>query len=136
MTNTHGITNKVIKSALALLAVTLLSQSASAISLTASRHRTVARCSGDFDVKVIDWASYGLALYIYEDGHLVTSQRVKKSSSDDGRVEMTYFKTRSSVLDGGASLRIRSRDNRIPATAGTAWLTFDRQNARLDCAVY
>ncbi len=128
-----------IKGTLAILAATLLSQTAAAAaatSLTASRYHTVARCSGALNVKVLDWAGQGLALYIYEDGQLVTAQWVEQTVSDDGRVEMTYFKTDAGVSEGGASLRIRSRDTRIPATAGTAWLTYDGQNPRLECSTY
>ncbi len=126
-----------MKSTLAMLAATLLSQTAMATDLrTASHYRTVARCSGALDVKVVQWAGQGLTLYIYEDGELLTAQRVERTISDDGRVEMTSFKTDESVFDGGASLRIRSRDTRIPATAGTGWLTYDRQNPRLECSTY
>lgn len=137
MTTTRNKKTELMKGTLAILAAMLLGQTAAAeTSLTASRYRTVAKCEGTFDVKVIDWSGYGPALYIYEDGHLLTAQWVEESVSDDGRVEMTSYKTDASVFDGGASLRIRSRDSRIPQTEGTAFLTYDGGNARLECSVY
>ncbi len=128
---------KLVKGTLAILAAMLLGQTAAAeTSLTVSRYRTIANCEGTFDVKVIDWAGYGPAIYIYDGGELLTAQWVDKSVSDDGRIEMTSFKTEDSVFDGGASLRIRSRDSRIPQTEGTAFLTYDGGNARLACSIY
>lgn len=140
MTTTKTKTSQMsLRSTLALVALgssLLLAQGALADTLSASRSRLLARCSGALDVKVIDWAGQGPAIYVYESGHLVTAQWVDKSVSDDGRVEMTSYKTDASVFDGGVSLRIRSRDDRIPATEGTAWLTTDGQNPRLACSVY
>jgi hypothetical protein len=127
---------KMIQASLAILAASVLAQTASAASLTVSRSRTIAKCYGDYDVKVLDWAGYGSALYIYDGGRLVSSQWVDKQVAFDGRVETTSFHTDEDVFDGGASLRIRSKDTRIPQTEGTAWLTFDGGNARLDCSVY
>ena len=136
MTTTNGIKSKMLQGALAMLAATVLSQHAFADTLSAVRYRTVAKCAGDLDVKVLDWAGQGPALYIYDGGHLVTSQWVDQNVASDGRVETTSYQTHASVFDGGASLRIRSEDLKIPQTAGTAFLTFDGGNSRLTCSVY
>lgn len=137
MTTTKTKTSRTaVRSTLAILAGMLLGQAALADTLSASRYRTLARCSGAVDVRVVDWAGQGPAIYVYEGGRLLTAQWVEQSVSDDGRVEMTSYKTDAGIFDGGVSLRIRSRDTRIPQTEGTAWLTYEGGNPRLECSVY
>ncbi len=123
--------NKVLKSVMTAFAILAAATSAEA----SSRYTVKARCSGQYDVKVLNWADGGDALYVYADGHLVMSAWATKTVDFDGRVETVSYKA-GDIFEGGASLRIRASDNRIPATAGSAHLTYDSSNPLLRCSVY
>jgi hypothetical protein len=104
-------------------------------------YAVAARCTnGEFTAVIADWAGRGPALYVYRDGERVTAQWVtKRIVEDDENISLVGYGTARSLLDGGADLRIRTRDEDFPDTAGKAWLLYldgGARNVLLECSVY
>jgi hypothetical protein len=98
----------------------------------------VADCTGTTTRAVVrrQAASGRLAMYVYQYGRLAASGYVTKRLSGAGTgVTILSYKF-GSVLDGGASLRIRSRSPSAPGTTGMGHLTFNGSNELVECAIY
>ena len=101
----------------------------------AADYSVEARCSGARTVKVINWNAGGTAIYVSDHGRQLYAGWATKSVSDAYGVEIVTY-TAGDVLRGGASLRIRTRDDRIQANEGSAHLTYDFDNNLLACSVF
>ncbi len=125
-----------IWSPLTLLLALILAPTASAASPKLKLFSVEASCTGALDVLVINWQGRGLALYVL-DGEEVLLSKWATSSVLENSERITRVEYRAGeVREGGASLRIRTRDARLPATEGTAHLTYDGQNRLLQCDTY
>jgi len=121
-------TLKAIVGAIILMAIATPAQ--------ASHYTIKAKCSGDYTVYVVDWHGEGLALYVYSARKLLHAKRADERLIENGpRITRVGYST-GSVLDGGADLRIRIRDERIPANEGSAHLSFGREHSLLECSQY
>jgi hypothetical protein len=72
-----------------------------------------------------------LVIYDYS-GDVVHAAPATRDIDSDGRIVMVKYST-GSVLRGGASLRIRAFDQRMPELSGAGHLTFNRSNSLVDC---
>jgi hypothetical protein len=132
MTSFKNWTTKV-----ALPAITGLVLTAAGATTAGASHRYTVevKCSGAYDAYVVDWPDAGLALYIYEGDDLVHAAWAEKRVIETGSIERVGYKT-GSILEGGADLRIRTKDERIPANEGYANLSFNHTSPLLKCTKY
>jgi len=121
-------------------AAALLSTGLAATAAHADHETLIAKCSeGSLTAYVVGYDGWP-ALYVYSNGRQVAADWADEQLLEDSETVTLVGYSTGSIFNGGANLRLRVRDDRIPANEGSAHLTM-RINGRLTnkllaCSVY